>query len=265
MGGVPASNFQGTSAVLNPLLGHVEDHLPTAQKRRHGLQQLGLGPQNTDSGGSAHLVAGEGHEVGPHLHYVGGQVRGVLAGVHHHQRSGSVGCVGQLPDGVDGAQHVGHRGHAQQPGAVEQAVEIGQIEVAVVSDGEPAQLDAPLGGKHVPGDDVGMVLQLGDDHRVARSQIGMAPGSGHQVDRLSSVLGEDHLGGPGCADKAGDLGPGLLQSLGGFHRQLVGAAVDVGVEALVVVGEGRRSPAWVFGRWPPSRDKPDGGRAPAGT
>ena len=123
-------------------------------------------------------------------------------------------------------------------GAVEQAVEIGQIEVAVISDGEPAQLDALLGGQHVPGDDVGVVLQLGDDHRVARSQIGMAPGSGHQVDRLSSVLGEDHLGGPGCADKAGDLGPGLLQSLGGFHRQLVGAAVDVGVEALVVVGEG---------------------------
>ena len=58
-------------------------------------------------------------------------------------------------------------------------------------------------GQHEPGDDVGVVLHLGQDHDVAGAQVAAAPGVGDQVDRLGGVLGEDDLGsGSGRADEA---------------------------------------------------------------
>ena len=81
---------------------------------------------------------------------------------------------------------------------------LGEVEATVVGQGDEAQLEAPLGGEHLPRHDVGVVLHLGADHDVARAQVGPAPGVGHQVDALGGVLGEHHLGGGGGTDEAGD-------------------------------------------------------------
>ncbi len=69
-------------------------------------------------------------------------------------------------------------------------------------------------------------------------EVGLAPGLGHQVDGLGDVLGEDHAGGGGGADEAGQLGPGVLHEPGGLLGDGVDAPVHVGVGGLVVVVHG---------------------------
>ena len=54
-----------------------------------------------------------------------------------------------------------------------------------------AKRGAALAAEHLPGDDVRVVLGLGDQHRVAGADVRAAPGVGDEVDRLGDVLGED--------------------------------------------------------------------------
>ena len=49
---------------------------------------------------------------------------------------------------------------ASRRGAVEQLVEVGEVELEVGGQRDPAQLDAALGGEHVPRHDVGVVLHV---------------------------------------------------------------------------------------------------------
>ena len=58
--------------------------------------------------------------------------------------------------------------------------------------------------EHQPGDEVGVVLHLGEHDDVAGRQVGPAPGVGDEVDRLGDVLGEDDLRGGRGADEAAD-------------------------------------------------------------
>ena len=89
-------------------------------------------------------MTGERDEVGaPRLH-VGDVVRHVLAGVDHGKRSGVVSGGAQRTDGRDRAEHVAHGGERKDLGAVEELVEVGQIELAVGGEGHPAKLDATL-------------------------------------------------------------------------------------------------------------------------
>src|SRR5205814_9611298 len=191
-----------------------------------------------DAYGAEHLVAGEGQEVGAEGGDVDRQVGGGLGGVDLHQGAGGVGRLGQRGDVVDRAQHVGHGRDPEQLGPVEEAGEVGEVEVPVGREGDPAQLDAPLGGQHVPGHDVGVVLHVGEDDDVAGAERGAAPGVGHQVGGLGRAPGEDDLPGRGGVDEPGGLGPGRLVGGGGLLGQGVHAAVDVGIVLLVVLVEG---------------------------
>ncbi len=122
---------------------------------------------------------------------------------------------------------------------------IRQVETAVVGETDPAQgRPGPL-AQHLPGHQVGMVLHLGDDDLVARTETeplrlgagggGIAHRVGDEVQRLGGVLGEDDLVTPGRADEGGDpVASGLVQR-GRLLGQHVDAAVDVGVVQLVVV------------------------------
>ena len=62
-------------------------------------------------------------------------------------------------------------------GALEEPVELVEHQVAVVVDRNPAELDPTFGGQHVPGDDVGVVLHLGEDDRVTDAEVGGDPRS----------------------------------------------------------------------------------------
>ena len=89
-------------------------------------------------------------------------------------------------------------------------------------------------GELLPGDDVGVVLHLGQHDAVAGADVGVAPGAGDEVDRLGRVADEDHLAAVGGADVVGDRRPGALVGGGRLGRERVRAAVDVGVVAALV-------------------------------
>ena len=213
----------------------VADHLAAAEEGGHGLEQVLPAPEHADPGGAAHLVAGEAVEVGAQLGHVGVQVGRVLGPVDQHQGPGGVGGVGQAPDRGQGPEHVGHGGDRQQLGPVEEAVQVAQVEATLGVDPDPAQLDPGLLGQHVPRDDVGVVLHLGQHDSVTGAQVGLAPGLGHQVEALGDVLGEHDAPVRGRPDEAGHLAPGLLHQPGGLLGDGIDAPVDVGVGRLVVV------------------------------
>ncbi len=56
-------------------------------------------------------------------------------------------------------------------------VEVGEVELEVVGERDPAQLDAALGGEHVPRHDVGVVLHLGEHDGIALDQVVRGPTS----------------------------------------------------------------------------------------
>jgi hypothetical protein len=109
--------------------------------------------------------------------------------------------VRQLAHRGDRADDVGHRRDRHEPDAVEEPVDVGQVEPAVLRQRDPADLDAPLERQLLPGHDVGVVLELGQQDGVPLTQVGRAPRAGDQVDRLGGVLGEDDLVRVGCADE----------------------------------------------------------------
>ena len=153
----------------------VADHLAAAEERRHRVEQLVAGPQRADPGRAEHLVRREGDEVGvPRLH-VGRDVRHELARVDEDERAVRVRGVGERTDVVDRAEHVRHRADGEERGAVEQRVEVREVEAEVGGERDPAQLDAAFGGEHLPRNDVGVVLHVREHDRVAGLQVGRAP------------------------------------------------------------------------------------------
>ena len=213
---------------------HVGDHVAAPEERRGVVEQRGPSPQRTDPRRPAHLVRREGDEVGaPRLH-VGDVVGHVLTGVDDRHGAGGVGRGAQLGDGRERAEHVAHRREGEHLGPVEQPLQrpVGEVELPVGGDRQPAQLD-PLACRHdVPRDDVGVVLHLGEHDHVAGLQVGAAPGLGDEVERLGGVLGEDDLVGVGGVDEAGHLRPRPLEAVGGLGGEAVGAAVDRRVRRL---------------------------------
>ena len=84
------------------------------------------------------------------------------------------GC-GQAFDRGERAEHVRHRGEGKELRPVEQTVEVAEIELAIVGDGDPTDLEARLGGQHLPRDDVGVVLHDREHDGVAWAEVGPTP------------------------------------------------------------------------------------------
>ena len=199
------------------------DHLAAAEERRHLLQQFPAPPEHADAGRAAHLVPGEAEEVGAERGDVHRHVRHRLGGVHQHQRADRVRPVGDRPDRVDRAEHVGLVHERDQLGPLgDQVVDVREVEPAVGRHAEPAQRRPGALAQQLPRHDVGVVLHLGDDDLVAGAEREPAAGPrrarvahrvGDQVDRLGDVLGEHDLGRLGRADERGHLDPGALVGL----------------------------------------------------
>ena len=212
------------------------DHLAAAQEGRHRLEQLGAGPERARAGRPQRLVPREDVEVAAQLRHVDRQVRDCLGAVDQHQRAGGVCAIDHLAHADDGADAVRDVGEGDQlrPRAQEHLVDV-ETEPARLVDGHELQVPVALLGQHLPGDEVGVVLQLGQDDGVGAPDVAAAPGVGDQVDRLGGVAGEDDLARARRADEVGDLRAGRLVGRGRLLGDGVDAAVDVGRIAAVVV------------------------------
>ena len=156
--------------------------------------------------------------------------------VDEHQGAGVVGHRGDLGDRVLGAEDVGDVGDGDELGTtLEERREGIHVEPPLGVDRRPVDGGPGALGELLPGNDVRVVLHLGQDDAVAGTDVGVAPRPGDEVDRLGGVADEDHLAAVSGADVAGDCRPGALVRRGRLGRERVRAAVDVGVVAALVV------------------------------
>ena len=213
---MPASNRCGRRKVLGAVERDRGDHGAAGEEGRQRVQQLSAPVQRADAGGSEHLVAGEHGEVDIERVEVEGQVRRGLAGVEHDEGADRVRQLDERRDGVDRAEHVGHVGERDHLGA--RADDLGRLiepQLTVVVEADDPEGGTGARGELLPGNEVGVVLRLGDDDLVAgpsRKRLGGgSPASercvrhpvGEEVDAFGGVGGPDELVGRG-ADEAGD-------------------------------------------------------------
>ena len=101
----------------------------------------------------------------------------------------------------------------------QQALEGLDIEPPVICDRRELQDHAQPLAQEMPGDDIGVVLHLGEQDLVTGLEVG-AQTRGHQVDGLGPALGEDDLGRLGPDEPRYRLA-GALVGLGGLVGERV--------------------------------------------
>ena len=233
------------------------DHVAAAEERPHRLEQLAAAVQHADAGGAECLVAGPGVEVGAEL-------VGASTGIWGTAWAASTSVTAPAARARSTISRTG----LIVPSTFETCATAtsftrpsASTESSSSSDSSPcsstaqvAQPRAALLAEELPGDDVRVVLHLGDEHLVALAHVLAAPGVGDQVDRLGHVAGEDR--GAGLpAHEGGDPLARALEQLGGLARQRVDAAVDVGVGVAVVGVDRPDHLAPASARWRRSRGR----------
>ena len=86
----------------------------------------------------------------------------------------------------------------------------------------------------LPRHDVRVVLHLGDQHGVARAQVGSRPGVGDEVDCGGDVARKDGAACGGAGEGGNPLARALKERVG-LERQGIDAAMNVGVVCAVEV------------------------------
>ena len=240
-GDVRRTGFETLRGLAESGAGEVDlaDHVAAELVRRHGVEQLRAAPEHADAGRSEGLVAGEGVEVATERRDVDLEVRGGLAAVDEHHRARGLGEPGHLGGGIDGAEGVGDVREGDELGAGgEQALESHEVDFAARCDGCDDDLGAGALGDHLPRDDVGVVLEMGEQDLVAGLEVGPAPALGHEVDALGGAAHEDAAPGVLEAEELRDGTAGGFVGGGGLLAQEMDATVDVGVLLGVIALEG---------------------------
>ena len=174
--GGAALELRGQIGPGDQLLGDLADHRAAADEGGHLVEQLAAAEEGADTGGSVHLVAGHGVEVGSEPGHVQLQLRPGLGTVHDQESPGVVREPGDLLDRVDRAQHVRDMRDGDELRALlEERREGVHVEPAVAVDRRPIEVGVLLLGHLVPGHDVRVVLHLGDHDPVAGLEVGAAP------------------------------------------------------------------------------------------
>ncbi len=218
------------------LEGDGKDHVAAALPRRHGGQQFLAGVEHADAGRPVQLVRGEGVEVRAQRAHVDRDVRHGLGAIDQHHRPGGV-------RGLDDALHRQHRaqriGDMRDPDEArargEQLQVRLELQLAAAVDGGDHKLRPGLLAHHLPGHDVGVVLECRDQDLVPGPEARAAVGLGDEVDRLGGAAHEHHLAHRGGIDEAAHALARTLEGGRGRLAQGMHAAVHVGVRVGLVV------------------------------
>ena len=182
-------------------------------------------------------MTGKRQEIRAHGLHVGGQVGDGLRGIDQHQRARRFCRAGHYLHRIDRAKRVGNPCESEDfhPSA-EQRVEGLLIESAIVVAGNHLEGGSGSLAEHLPRDDVRMMFQGGNEHFVARPDAAReGEDVGHQIDAGGGAGSEDHLV-AGCRVQVlRHRFARVFKRLGGGAGQLVGAAVDVGIDRLIIM------------------------------
>ena len=211
------------------------DHLAAHLERLHALEQLAASEERARARRAAELVRSEAEEVDAERLHVDAAVRDGLRGVDDHDRALLVGPGGEPVDRVDRAERVGDevRGDDLDPACLRDLVEPVEAQLAGVFDPDHAELGAGALRDLLPGDEIRVVLELGDDGDVAGAEVVQSPGIGHEVERLGDVPREDHFLQRGGVDQRPHLLARPFVAGGRALGEVVDAAVHVCVRRLV--------------------------------
>ena len=153
-----------------------------------------------------------------------------LRAIDQHRHAVFMRNRDHFADRRDRAQCVRNMGHRHELRIrVEQLAIVLDQQFATVIDGHHANLRAPLFRDHLPGHDVRVMLQRGQDDLVAGIEELPAVTLRHQIDAVGGAAGENALTRFGGIDEGLHLVPCLfIFSRRGF-RQVMHRAVNIGV------------------------------------
>src|SRR6185312_7165921 len=100
----------------------------------------------------------------------------------------------------------------------------------------------------LPRHDVGVVLKIGNDDFVTRTNVLLSEGRGDEVDRLGCSARKDDFFRRAGAEEACHLAARVFVSVGSARRKLVRRAVNVRVFVLVEITETIDDGLWLLGR-----------------
>ena len=206
------------------------DHRTAALPRGHRLEQALAGPEDADAGGAVELVPRKHVEITIERGHVERHARRGLAAVEQQLRAHAMRQIGGAAGVEHRAQHVGEMRQRNQFVARRQhRLERVAIDPSVL--GQRADVDDGTGafGDHLPGHDVGMMLQLREHDPVAFAQVRHAPALRHQIDALGRAAHEDDLVLACGAHELGDLAPRCLVAQRHLRAAAIHAAMDGGV------------------------------------
>ena len=112
--------------------------------------------------------------------------------------------------------------------------EVLEVDDATTIHGHDLDDGTGLPGHQLPGDDVGVVFEGGEQDLVAGLQAGARVRLRHQVDRFGGAAREDDLARRRGVHEVAHALARVFEHRGGFLAQLVHAAMHVGVVALFV-------------------------------
>ena len=147
--------------VLRAFDGHIFDHVATTLPGLHLVKQILATIHHTDAVGAVDLMTGEDEEVGSQLLHIHRCVSNRLCSVNQHGDVVRVGDVDDTLHIVDGAERVVHMTHRDKAGAGrDDALELGENQVAVLVRGDGLQRSPFLVNHLLPRHDVGVMVEL---------------------------------------------------------------------------------------------------------
>ncbi len=160
---------RGRRLVDGLLEGDVLDHVAAALPGRRVIEHVRLAVQRADAGRARRPCGRRKQTVAVELLHVDAHVRDRLRAIDQHARAVAMGHLDHLAGGSDGAERVRDLREAT-PACVrgaEQLLIFVEQNLAVVIDRRDAQCAPVSCAQLLPGHDVGVVLQPGDDDLVA--------------------------------------------------------------------------------------------------
>jgi hypothetical protein len=174
--------------------GDFEDHIAATLPRRHGLKQRLTSVQHARARWPEHLVPGERVEVATEFLHVNIQVWYALGAIDEYGDAAHFGMFNDLAYRAHGAQCIRHMRHAYEKGLVIDEIEhCIELNLALVIDRRNNEFGASLLADQLPGNDVGVVLEVSDDDFVTRMQARTAEALRDEIYRLCCAAREHDL------------------------------------------------------------------------
>ena len=152
---------------------YVQDHFTAAVIRRHAREYFLTAIQNSNARGTAHFVPGKNHEVATEFLHVEWPMPRALGGIHQSRDTGFARASAEFRYGIYRAQRIRDVSEGEElhvPGQpFVQMTHVQQTDIA--GNGEKQELGTCTLGQQLPGNNVAVMLHLGEQDFIARLDV----------------------------------------------------------------------------------------------